>query len=274
MTSTRFRLLACAALLVTAATLVPDSADAQGRRGPRRVAGPRGGVVVAAYYSPWFYDPFYSPWYPYGSDWYPPPYGYAQYYDRSSSLRLQVMPREAEVFVDGYYAGTVYQFDGMFQRLHLDQGEHEVTLYLSGSRTVTQKIYLQPTGSFRIRHTMEALPAGAPAEPRPVPLAPPPQGQPRAPQGQPGGPPPQAAAPAAASATFGGIAIRAQPADADVLIDGERWEGPAVDEALIVQVAPGTHRIEIRKDGYRSYTTEVDVRAGQTTPINVSLPTQ
>jgi hypothetical protein len=121
---------------------------------------------------------------------------------------------------------------------------------------------------------MEALPAGAPAEPRPVPLAPPPQGQPRAPHGPPRGPQPPAAAPADANATFGGIAIRVQPADADVLIDGERWEGPATDEALIVQVAPGAHRIEIRKDGYRSYTTQVDVRAGQTTPINVSLPPQ
>ena len=71
---------------------------------------------------------------------------------------------------------------------------------------------------------------------------------------------------------FGAIAIRVQPADAEVRIDGERWEGPQDDEALVVQVAPGTHRIEVRKDGYRSYTAEVTVTAAETSPINVSLP--
>ena len=52
-----------------------------------------------------------------------------------------------------------------------------------------------------------------------------------------------------------------------MLIDGERWERPAADETLVVQVAPGAHRIEIRKDVYRSYTTQVDVGAGQTAPL-------
>ena len=65
-----------------------------------------------------------------------------------------------------------------------------------------------------------------------------------------------------------------QPADADVLIDGERWEGPAADEALVVQIAPGSHRIEVRREGYRSYTAQIDVRVGETTPVNISLPRQ
>ena len=33
------------------------------------------------------------------------------------SLRLKVKPREASVYVDGYFAGRVDDFDGMFQRL-------------------------------------------------------------------------------------------------------------------------------------------------------------
>jgi hypothetical protein len=36
---------------------------------------------------------------------------------RPSSLQLQVTPRETEVFVDGYFAGRVDDFDGRFQRL-------------------------------------------------------------------------------------------------------------------------------------------------------------
>jgi hypothetical protein len=268
LTSTRIRLLAGTAALAITATLIPASADAQRHRGPRVVPG-RGSVVVAAYYHP-FYDPFfYGPWYPYGVGWYPP-YAYGQFYS-SSSLRLQVEPAETEVYVDGYYAGPVDSFDGFFQRLHVEPGEHEITLYLNGHRTVIQKIFLQPDGTFRIRHTMEPLPAGAPPEPRPVaPPAPPPTARPQGRGPGPAAPP----ASATANATFGAIAIRVQPGDAEVLIDGERWEGPADDEALIVQVAPGEHRIEIRKEGYRSYTTQVDVRAGQTAPINVSLPRQ
>jgi PEGA domain len=263
------------AALGVVATLLPDHADAQGRRG--RAIGPRrGGVVVAAYYRPVFYDPFfYDPWfYPYRFGGYPPYpyYGYGQFYDGSSSLRVQVSPRETEVFIDGYYAGTVDDFDGFFQRLRLDRGEHEVTLYLAGHRSITQKIFLQPGGTFRIRHTMEPLPAGAPPEPRPVALAGPPPGT-QGPQG-PTGAPPARPAPRAGDSTFGAIAIRVQPADAEVFIDGEQWEGPAADEALIVQIAPGGHTIEVRKDGYRSYTAQLDVRAGETTPINISLPRQ
>jgi hypothetical protein len=59
-----------------------------------------------------------------------------------------------------------------------------------------------------------------------------------------------------------------------VFIDGERWEGPAAEEALVVQIAPGGHSIEVRKEGYRTYTAQIDVRAGETSPINISLPRQ
>jgi hypothetical protein len=71
--------------------------------------------------------------------------------------------------------------------------------------------------------------------------------------------------------SFGAIAIRVQPADAEVLIDGDVWDGLRDDEALVVQVAPGPHVLEVRKDGYRSYTAEVRVTASETAPINVSL---
>lgn len=73
-------------------------------------------------------------------------------------------------------------------------------------------------------------------------------------------------------ASCGAIAIRVQPADADVLIDGEAWDGPSSDEALVVQVAPGSHRVEIRKDGCRSFTAQVIVMAAETSALNVSLP--
>jgi hypothetical protein len=95
-------------------------------------------------------------------------FGYGRPY---SSLRLQISPRDTEVFVDGYYAGIVDDFDGFMQRLHLEPGRHTIQLYLTGHRTAEQQIYLQPGGTFRIRHTMEPLAAGeaAPARPTPAP---------------------------------------------------------------------------------------------------------
>jgi hypothetical protein len=63
-----------------------------------------------------------------------------------------------------------------------------------------------------------------------------------------------------------------QPAGADVFIDGERWEGG--DDRLVVQVAPGTHHIEVRRDGYRTYATDISARPGETSTVNISLTRQ
>lgn len=264
MTSTRFlRTSVCAAVLFSSILTAPIDLSAQ-RRGNVRAA-PRSVVVLGGYYRPFLYDPWYSPFYPYG--WFPP-YGYAGAYPPDSSLRLQVAPRETEVFVDGYYAGTVDDFDGFFQRLHLEPGEHEITLYLQGHRTARQMIYLQPNGTFRIRHAMETLPPGEAQDPRPVSPSNPPRGA-APPRSGPGAAP--RAAPAAGVAT---LAIRVQPADAEVLIDGEPWRGPAPDEQLVLEVVAGVHRIEVRREGYRSYSSDIDARAGETERLNVSLSRQ
>src|SRR5690348_18075962 len=49
-------------------------------------------------------------------------YGYSPGYYRSryrdgGSVRIQVEPSKTRVYVDGYYAGIVDDFDGIFQRL-------------------------------------------------------------------------------------------------------------------------------------------------------------
>ena len=69
-------------------------------------------------------------------------------------------PREAEVFVDGYYAGTVDDFDGTFQRLHVEPGDHDLEVFLPGHRSYQQKVYLQPGKTFNVRHAMEPLGPG------------------------------------------------------------------------------------------------------------------
>ena len=68
------------------------------------------------------------------------------------------------------------------------------------------------------------------------------------------------------------LVIRVQPADAEILIDGQRWQTPDADRPLEVRVPAGRVRIEIRKPGFTPFSTELSVQPGEVTPLNVSLP--
>jgi hypothetical protein len=248
----------------------------------------------------YYYPPFVSlyGWYPYPfGGWYPgyPYYGFGPY-DATASVRVQVTPREAEVYVDGYYAGVVDDFDGTFQRLRLLPGAHEITIYMPGYRSATERMYFRPNGGYKVSHTLEKLAAGQPDDPKPQPApqaaSPVRQGgerdpyepvpglrapEPRWPDpvgGEPRPVPPAEPSEArrAPAAPFGSLVVRVQPEGASVVIDGERWQGPEGADRLVVQLADGRHRVEIRRDGYAPYSADVDVRAGESTVLNVSLP--
>ena len=107
----RRKILLSSSLLFVAAlaTAWPSTAYAQGRgRGGGRVVVASGPVFYSPFYDPFFYGYGYGPWgpgpwgYPYG--------GYR--WANEASLRLDVKPRDAQVYVDGYYAGIVDQYDG------------------------------------------------------------------------------------------------------------------------------------------------------------------
>ena len=53
-----------------------------------------------------------------------------------SALRLKIKPRSAEVFVDGYFVGLVNDFDGVFQKLHIESGAHRVEIRAPGYETL------------------------------------------------------------------------------------------------------------------------------------------
>jgi len=275
---TTFAALAAAAVI----TLSPAVVRAQPHHRPYR---PR--VVVGGYFGyPYYAAPYFwggYPWYPYA--WpYPLAWGY-DYAPDVSSIKLEVTPKETEVYIDGYRAGTVDEFDGFFQRMRLGSGEHEIVLYLEGYHSVRQVLKLAPGADFKIRHTMVPLGPGEANDPRPEapPVPPPAPEQPYArrpppPQGRPVPPPPEALPPpmdAPVEATgFGAIAIRVQPAGAEVWIDGERWEGPEGGGRLVVQVSAGTHHVAVRKAGFVAYETDVEVSVRHTATLNVSLPAQ
>ena len=212
-----------------------------------------------------YYNPFFMDFYGWGFPSFYAPVFYNRGFVANSSARIQVTPRQTEVYVDGYLAGVVDDFDGFAQRLRVAPGEHKIELFLDGHKTVTQSILFQPNQTIRIKHAMEPLAPGdtAPLRPKPDPNTPPRQTP--APFDAFGRSPDNGRA-ARGSAT---IAIRVQPGDATVLIDGERWQTGS--DRLEVQVTPGEHRIEIQKDGYQTFSTTVRVGSGALSPLNVSL---
>ena len=144
-------------------TGVPEYARPLDGRTPVGTAAPRGSVPMNpptggggiyvpggyygggyGYYDPWgygyggypgaggfggYYGGYYDPWY--GGY---PAYPQASYSDSSDegSLKLKLKPRDAEVYVDGYFVGIVDDFDGIFQRLHLDSGPHRIEVRAQG----------------------------------------------------------------------------------------------------------------------------------------------
>ena len=246
--------------------------DALAQRYPHGYARTR--VVVGVgwgypYYAP-YWSPFYSPfWGPY---YWPPMYGAYNGFGYASEVRIMATPREAEVYVDGYLVGTVDDFDGWSQRLRLEPGEHEVELYLEGHRSVRQKMLFRPGETYKIRAVLEkADPAESPAlRPAPDPTAAAAERAARAPDDP---RPSRDSAPRPSEARgFGTLSVRVQPADAVILVDGERWDRPEGDSRLSLELAPGRHDIEVRRDGYVTYRSTVDVKPGEVTAVNVSLP--
>lgn len=86
-------------------------------------------VVIPAYYVyPWGYGaPFH---------------GY---------LRLKMKPRDAAVFVDGYYVGVVDEFDGILQRLHIEWGPHRIEVHKPGYKTLTLDVRIEPDRTLTYR---------------------------------------------------------------------------------------------------------------------------
>jgi hypothetical protein len=89
-----------------------------------------------------YYDPWYDPWYggypAFGG-------GYSQSsFSDEGALRLKIKPRDAEVYVDGYFAGVVDEFDGVFQRLPIESGAHRIEVRAPGYETLTFEVRIAP----------------------------------------------------------------------------------------------------------------------------------
>ncbi|HSC26077.1 MAG TPA: PEGA domain-containing protein [Vicinamibacterales bacterium] len=103
------------------------------------------------YYDPFWYGGFGYGGYGYGGygyGGYGATYygsgGYSQTYRDTGSLRLKISPRDAQVFVDGYFVGSVDDFDGIFQKLTLDGGTHQIEIKADGYVTEQFEVLITP----------------------------------------------------------------------------------------------------------------------------------
>lgn len=114
---------------------------------------------------PWYAYPYYGgyPYYGYGYGY--PNYGYGSAYPGSLTaapgqvygrVRIQNAPRDAQVFVDGAYAGIVDDIDGARAGLNLEAGVHRIEIRgrefatetfdvnLQAGQTITYRAHMQP----------------------------------------------------------------------------------------------------------------------------------
>jgi hypothetical protein len=160
-----------------------------------------------------------------------------------------------------------------------------VTIYLDGYRTVRQNVYFRPDSTQKIKFTMEKLGPGESSEPPPAPQPATEAGEDR-PSGRQGGRPPMRADPQLQQQPppveqyqprFGTLAIAVQPIDAEIYVDGERWTeratpapGTAI-QRLTIRLTEGKHRVEIRKEGFATYSETISIGRDRTMTLNVSL---
>ncbi|PYQ55128.1 MAG: hypothetical protein DMF78_03265 [Acidobacteria bacterium] len=276
----------------------PPMSDAQ-RRHPRPGTGTGdhfSGRNNYYYGSPFYYgrryyydayDPFYYGYYGYSPFYYSGSYGYAPYYYRgryrdSGSMRVIVDPDQTRVYVDGYYAGIADDFDGIFQRLYLPPGRHEIALKLEGYRTHKFRVYVPVDQTIKIHHVMERGAGedsdevvGSPNDDR--------YGD-RDRNGRYGDrdrdrddgrygrrdrDEVEQGEDDRDDAEAGTVRLSLRPSDASVYVDGEfRGSGR---RAEVLRLAPGRHRIEVVRPGYHTVEKDVDVRPGDSQTLDIEL---
>ena len=267
-------------------TLRPTLQERRGRGGARRVAQPRrGGARVVrpgargrtvvrgrGYYSPYYYGLGHAYGYGYGYGY--PYYGAGYYgyygggYSYTGSVRLKVKPRDAEVLVDGYYVGTVDDFDGTFQSLKLEPGPASIEVRAPGFEALRLDVMVLSGRKITFEENMsEGDPGQAPPPaPRPPtggpdrgvadgrPVARDRDAEPGSPAGYVGQPP-----------VFGGVRLRVEPRHAQVFVDSYLvGTVDDFDSGRGLPLESGPQSIEIRADGYEPLQIKVWILPDQT----------
>jgi hypothetical protein len=111
---------------------------------------------IGVYGYPYGYYPYYGGYYGYGYGFGGYPYGYygypyggygyvsGGYAGNYGGVRITDAPEDAAVYADGYYVGTVDDFDGKFQHLNLDAGAHHIEVAPQGEPRIAFDVNIRP----------------------------------------------------------------------------------------------------------------------------------
>lgn len=247
----------------------------------------------------WGY-PYYG--YGYGYPYYAGPgyYGYPV-----GSVRTEIKPQSAQIFVDGGYVGKADDYDGWWQRLDLEPGPHRVVFRAPGFQPYLVDIRVAPGQDVHLKYQMVAgndaidqkdmvLPRSEYQNRgynRPYNRPYPPdqrdqQYQRRPPdnQGQYQPMPDENQPPEDNDQGYYGdnqyqdrdqrpLILHVEPSDATIYVDG-KYYGTANDNGrseIQVLLPPGNHRIEVVRPGYESFSQDIMVSKDQDNHVNVIL---
>ncbi len=81
----------------------------------------------------------------------------SQSYRDSGSLRLKINPKQAQIFVDGYFVGIVDSYDGAFQKLGIDGGGHKIELKADGYEPLEFEVLITPGETVTYKGEMKRI---------------------------------------------------------------------------------------------------------------------
>jgi hypothetical protein len=240
--------------------------------------------------------PYYD--YGYGGDYngdgYPDYYYGGGYYGHGhghyvgvATIKLEIEPDDAKVYVDGKYAGDADDFEGVFHHFDVRAGEHDLMLKADGYKTHHVKIIVSPDHSLTLKYDMvkgdgEDQPQnlGSAEEERYDAYA----DNDRDDDDQPQPPPPRYAHPSdrdrdrnldddldggSPRTRAGVVRFSVQPLDASIYVDGEfRGTARHIHE---LRMAPGRHKVEIVRPGFRTLEREVEVHGDKPVDLEAEL---
>ena len=128
--------------LAAASLLIALPASAHGRFGR--------GIAVFPSFGAWgWYDPFYGPYVPYG------PYGvYQGVYSGAGELKLKTNVKDADVFINGAYAGKATKLKSMWLR----PDTYNLEVRAPGYAPYSERIYVLPGKTMHVDAELSSAP--------------------------------------------------------------------------------------------------------------------
>jgi len=107
-------------------------------------------VWVAPRFGWGWYTPFWAP--------YPYPYGYYGYAPAQGTLKFDTSVKDAEVYINGGYAGTV----GQLKSMHLLPGNYDIEVRAPGRKQFEERVYVAAGKTVHLNPELrlQALPQG------------------------------------------------------------------------------------------------------------------